>query len=360
MNTKLFFVATSFLAVAGMGKLEAQKVQQKDFTPGNLLVVRVGDGQSGLTDKATAVFLDEYTKSGTLVQTVPMPTSGKGAHAPFVVSGNNASHAFSSLSGNGQLVTLMGYDAAPGTDAAIIKAASTPKVIAVVSKKGIETKIAEAVDIIDPRSAVTSNGKDFWFIGQKGGVRYIHAKSGTSTRITPDNPHAGRILNIYDGQLYVSTANSSGYLTKVGNGTPVMPTKVSPVVPYVPDIHFLVHGYVFFDVDPSVPGADLLYAVCDQGPGYLRKYVNDGARWMEAGPAASGPAFKNGALTGYLENGKVVLYTASTGKIIRITDNAGGPDKLDVKTEVVVTAASNTAFRGLTFTPESRPEMSKK
>lgn len=345
-----FFTAESY----------AQKSQPIDFKSNNLLVVRVGDGNSGLSDKAASVFLDEYTTTGSLVQSVPFPVSGKGAYAAFVLSGNNQSQGYSSLSANGQFVTLMGYDATPGIDAATLKAANTPKVIALVSKKGIDTRTAEAIDIIDTRTAVTSNGKDIWFAGQKDGIRYIYAGSSKSERISPPSPNAGRILNIYDNQLYVSTSNPSGYITKVGNGTPTSTTRVSPVVPHVPDVNFLVHGFVFFDADPSVPGVDLLYVNGDQGTGYLRKYVSDGSRWAEVGAPATGTTFKNAALTGTIEDGKVVLYASNNSKIIKITDSAAPGDKLDVKTEMLVSAAANTAFRGLTFTPDSKPVLVKK
>ncbi|MFN0293653.1 hypothetical protein [Pedobacter helvus] len=341
-------------------KSHAQKNQPIDFKPNNLLVVRVGDGNSGLSDKATSVFLDEYTTTGTLVQSIPMPVSAKGANAAFVLSGNNQSQGYSSLSGNGQFVTLLGYDSAPGTDATALKAANTPKVVALVSKKGIDTRTAEAIDIVDTRTAVTTNGKDIWFIGQKEGVRYIYAGASKSERISPTIPSAGRILNIYDNQLYVSSSNNSGYITKVGNGTPLSSTRVSPIVPYVPDLNFLVHGYVFFDTDPSIPGVDLLYVNGDQGVGYLRKYVNDGGRWKEVGTPATGATFKNAALTGTIENGKVVLYASNNSKITKITDHAAPSDKLDVKTEVLVSATSNTAFRGLTFTPDTKPVLVKK
>ncbi|MFD1631620.1 hypothetical protein [Pseudopedobacter beijingensis] len=343
-----------------ISKSYAQKSQPIDFKPNNLLVVRVGDGSSGLNDKAAPVFLDEYTPTGSLVQSTSMPIAGKGANAAFVLSGNNQSQGYSSLSANGQFVTLIGYDAAPGTDATALKSASTPKVIALVSKKGIDTRTAEAIDIIDTRTAVTTNGKDIWFAGQKEGIRYIYAGSSKSERISPPSPNAGRILNIYDNQLYVSTSNPSGYITKVGNGTPISSTRVSPIVPYVPDLNFLVHGYVFFDTDPSVPGLDLLYVNGDQGTGYLRKYVNDGSRWTEVGAPATGAAFKNAALTGTIEDGKVVLYASNNSKITKITDNAAANNKLDVKTEVLVSAPANTAFRGLTFTPDSKPVLVKK
>ena len=43
------------------------------FTPGNVVVYRVGDGSGSLVNTGNAVFLDEYTTSGTLVQSIAMP-----------------------------------------------------------------------------------------------------------------------------------------------------------------------------------------------------------------------------------------------------------------------------------------------
>ena len=43
------------------------------FTPGNLVVARVGPGAAALNNASTAVFLDEYTTAGTLVQSIALP-----------------------------------------------------------------------------------------------------------------------------------------------------------------------------------------------------------------------------------------------------------------------------------------------
>src|SRR4051812_13327517 len=40
------------------------------FTPGDVLIYRVGDGASPIGSTAAAVFLDEYTPAGALVQSV--------------------------------------------------------------------------------------------------------------------------------------------------------------------------------------------------------------------------------------------------------------------------------------------------
>lgn len=85
-----------------------------NFTPGNIVVVRIGDGTAAPTSAATAVFLDEYTIGGVFVQTIALPTADNGSNQTFTLSGTATSEGSLNLSGNGQYLTLAGYDAAPG------------------------------------------------------------------------------------------------------------------------------------------------------------------------------------------------------------------------------------------------------
>ena len=85
------------------------------FTPGNIVVNRVGDGTSALTSAATAVFLDEYTTAGVFVQTVAMPTSVSGNNRILTNSGSSTSEGFLALSDDKKGFTAVGYDAVVGT-----------------------------------------------------------------------------------------------------------------------------------------------------------------------------------------------------------------------------------------------------
>ncbi|MFA4869634.1 MAG: hypothetical protein WC623_15625 [Pedobacter sp.] len=137
MKLKSILSAVLLLTLLFSNISYAQKAQSISFSPNNLLVVRVGDGNSGLNADAAPVFLNEYTTTGSVVQSIPMPVSGRGSHGAFVLSGDNPSQGYSSFSANGQFVTLIGYDASPKTAASILKSISTPKVIALVSKRGL-------------------------------------------------------------------------------------------------------------------------------------------------------------------------------------------------------------------------------
>src|SRR5262249_17571744 len=66
-------------------------VYAASFTSGNLVVYRVGDGSAALGSGATAVFLDEYTPGGVLVQSIALPTTISGANRRLTASGSATS-----------------------------------------------------------------------------------------------------------------------------------------------------------------------------------------------------------------------------------------------------------------------------
>ena len=78
------------------------------FTPGNLVIYRVGDGTSPLAGTGNPVFLDEYTTAGTLVQSIPMPTTVVGANRRLVAGGTATSEGLSDPVGGSSLLDLDG------------------------------------------------------------------------------------------------------------------------------------------------------------------------------------------------------------------------------------------------------------
>src|SRR3954470_8582522 len=85
------------------------------FTPGNIVVYRIGDGSAALSNLATPVFLDEYSPAGSLVQTVPLPTVAAGANNPLTGSGTATSEGLLTRSTDKAYLLLPGYKTAPGT-----------------------------------------------------------------------------------------------------------------------------------------------------------------------------------------------------------------------------------------------------
>src|SRR5438094_2275132 len=94
------------------------------FTAGNLVIYRVGDGAAALGSGGTAVFLDEYTPTGTFVQSVAMPATG--ASGRLVASGTATTEGFLTRSQDGRYLVVPGYDAAL---AATVTSTTAPRVI---------------------------------------------------------------------------------------------------------------------------------------------------------------------------------------------------------------------------------------
>src|SRR5262245_43719495 len=87
----------------------AGTVSAAPFTPGNLVVYRVGDGAGTLVNTGNAVFLDEYTTAGALVQSIALPTTVTGSQRQLIASGIATSEGLMTRSADGQCLLLTGY-----------------------------------------------------------------------------------------------------------------------------------------------------------------------------------------------------------------------------------------------------------
>src|SRR5438128_598176 len=104
------FIALSFLASVLLGVIALTGIvgvvpgarAAGVFTQGNVVVYRVGDGSAGLASSATAVFLDEYTTGGILVQSIPFPTTVNGTNKRLTASGTATSEGLMTLSSDGR------------------------------------------------------------------------------------------------------------------------------------------------------------------------------------------------------------------------------------------------------------------
>lgn len=181
------------------------------FTPGDLVVYRVGTGSS-LTAESTAVFLDEYNPTtGALVQSIAVPTSSSGGNHALTASGNDASEGMLNLSADGQYLLFTGYDSIPNVSS--IRTSNTTgssPVVRVVGRVGqdglIDTSTSTTNFDGQPiRSVASSNGIDLWLVGNTisntdGVVYTTYQASGAGTVVTSDQPKK-RTISVAGGQL---------------------------------------------------------------------------------------------------------------------------------------------------------------
>ena len=79
MRTRRLCTSTVPVALAAVvAALSGSAASAGPITPGNIVMYRAGDGSRTMDDLGNAVFVDEYTPAGVLVQSIPMPLSGSG------------------------------------------------------------------------------------------------------------------------------------------------------------------------------------------------------------------------------------------------------------------------------------------
>lgn len=330
------------------------------FTPGNIVVARVGDGSAALTAAATEVFLDEYTPDGTLVQSVALPTSVSVNNRTLTATGNASAELGLTRSADGHYLVLAGYGASPGTAAVATTAATNvTRVIGLVSADGsvdTSTSAGEAFSGTSIRAAATVDGTSFYSVGGAGGVQYQTLGNYGSTQLSAA-PGSSRSVSVAGGNLYVSN-NQSPYvgLSQVGTGLPTTAGQAVAALPGFPGATTGASSFGFYlaDLDATVPGVDVAYVADDRAPGGgIQKWSLVGGSWVLSGTIAGSSSTTLRGLNGQA-SGTAVALVANTGSgLYFLTDNAGYNAAPSVASlpSVVATAGANTAFRGVAFAP---------
>ncbi len=262
------------------------------ITVGNLVVTRAvggtadtmgGGGSTGAittpsalqgSGAAATVFLDEYTTAGVLVQSIQLPnvkqTNGTGTFA-LTFSGTQNNDGAITLSQNGQYLAVAGYNQSAGPNTLggtnAIKSgdvdaggqlthvpttggpppvAPVQRVVGIIGLDGSVDTTTGLLDVASAqpvRSAYTTNGTDIWVGGSSGGniattptatltngVHYTTKGSTTSTALTAGDTNQ-RILNGFNGQLYMSSRSSGATVRGVSTVGTGFPTSGGPTVP---------------------------------------------------------------------------------------------------------------------------------
>lgn len=349
--------------VVAMG-LAATGVQAAGVTAGDLLIYRIGTGAAALTSAATSVFLDEYNTSGTLIQSIAMPSAVIGSNKILTASGTASSEGELTISPNGQYVTLTGYNAVAGTlNVAGTASSAVNRTVGIynVATGNIDTTTAltdAATTGNNIRSAVTTNGNDIWLAGAAGGVRYTTDGATTSTQLstTPTNI---RQVEIFNGQLFAS--DSSGTAIRLGTVGTGEPTTAGQTITNLPGFATATGSpYSFFLTHLNGTGTDLdtLY-VADDGIG-ITKYSLANSTWVSNGTVGAAADTYRG-LTGVVNGSTVNLFAtgsggtaaAGGGKLVSITDSSGYNAAFTASATTLATAANQTAFRGVVYVPSS-------
>jgi hypothetical protein len=341
------------------------------FTPGNLVVYRLGNGISPLSSTGNVVFLDEYTTNGAFVQSVPLPSAQIGSNSAFVASGTAVSEGGLSLSTNGLYLLATGYatNTQYGASLSGSSSATVPRLVARVDYAGnidTTTALANWSSGNNPRSAVSPEGFNIWVGGAGGSVGYTSLGSTSVTVLNTNDPSNIERLGIYGGQLYAMTDKGTNGLYAIGTGLPTTGNQLATVLSGSPGNGVLSnnaaagYSFVFLTLQAGISSADTLYYADNGGnsenggSGGILKYSLVSGTWTSNGTinafGATGLTAKK-QITGSTTN--VLLYATSTNNAIyAMVDSTGynrSPSAVAVTT--LTNAPANTAFRDIAFVP---------
>jgi hypothetical protein len=347
------------LALAG----SAVSALAAPFTAGNLLVYRVGanTGSDTLVNTGNAVFIDEWTTTGSYVQSVA---------TGMFASGTATSEGLLTRSPNGQHVTFTGYASTNGSSISGTNSATINRTVGVINASASLTKanFSDFASGNNPRSATTTNGTDLWMGGGAGGVRYGTTAGGTSTQLstTPTNI---RGVEVFNNQLFIST--SSGSAVRIGTVGTGIPTTSGNTITNLPG--FVTTGspyeFVLLDLDAGVAGIDTLYYADDTtNASIIGKYSLVSGTWTASG-TITGVAGVRG-LTASVNGSNVSLFGSTgssaatgTGAVYSFLDTTGYNSSVSGAATTVFSNAtlqtalgstgSSFAFRGIEFVPVS-------
>jgi hypothetical protein len=328
-------------------------LSQAQFISNGLAVSVIGDGSGALSSAASQTRIFAFDKSTAAQSGQFVVGFNGGATGDRLTNSGTATsegHLLNSVDGQG--LTIMGYDAAVGT--ASVAGTTSANVNRVVGLVGFDstityTKYTNAFSANNPRSAVTVDGSEYWMAGAGtvGGIVYGPGSGGTVTQVSTGLTNT-RVVGIFGGDIYFTSQSGSFVGMNKISGLPN--TGSTPVNLFT---QTGMSPYGFFIKDDRT-----IYVADDRNNvnGGIQKWTFDGSGWSLAYTLGTGVT-NIGArgLAGEIDgNGNAVLYAitseTSANRLITITDTGSSATALTLST-----AAQNTIYRGVAFTPVPEP-----
>jgi hypothetical protein len=339
-------------AAATLALALAAAAQNPFFTPGNLAVLRAGDGTQALTSSGNTIYIDQFTPSGTLVNSVAVPDAGDGA---LLVSGTAATEGGLGRSLDGTLLTFAGYHAERGafsTSLANQSGAAAPRGLATVSAQGLYTLMETSATVYSGnniRGATGDGTNNFWTAGSSKGTYWFNPpQAPVDVQTSGGNTIAVRTRS---GNLYFSTQKGAGGIyTFQGGGLPKTGTATNLVFATGPGSQ-----PAGFDLSPDLTVAYVADQRTSSGGG-VEKWTNGLGTWALAYTLSTGAGAGAYGVAVDFSGPDPVLYattvdsgSSTTNRLVRLVDT--GPDA--ALSLLAVSGAA--AFRGLDFVPVSQP-----
>ncbi len=353
--------------------------QAQYFNQGNLAVVQMGTATQPGGD-GEPVSIVQFTTAGVQVGT-PLSLPSTGANA-FILD-NSATEGFMSLSANGGYLVLGGYNTNIQTSSLTgFTSTNVFRAVATIDGYGnfaLPITNSHIYSTFNIRGAVEDASGNFFVSGSGGtgatiangeiGIIYV-GNSSLETNLTVTETGTGneRCLNIYNGNLYLSTGSGSGLF---GRGIYMVSNSLSGGIPTTTgstanNTNIMQTGSTSGPYDFVINPSGTLAYVAEDNLGGIINFTSTGlpgALWVSnytisaltpGAPAADTNA--EAVTADFTQNPPVIYATTGEGvgdRLIQIVDN--GPSSTAT---LLATAPAGTIYRGVRFVPAAYPVVS--
>ena len=349
--------------------------QNATFLPGQLAVLRTGDGTLNLRLKQAPLFVDQFDPHGFNAApsfTLPIPTNGVNS---FFFNSHAATEGLLTRSADRHLLAFAGYGGVnllekPGTPSLMDIQRGFCTVDAMGTVHTYLYNAHDSAEKVNPRGVATDGTNSFWGCGNAGGTLYFNpATSKTTVQFQP--LQNSRSVKIISQNLYIALNGADGiaideapgiyqFTDKAGKRL-ALPRQTDATIDLVLPATAPYTKNVAFDMNASQTIAYLSDTVAG-----IQKYVKTGGTWKFAYnfavpqniPAAANHAAGCFGLAVDFSGPAPVIFatttegyggTVNSNRVIRIEDVGAAASV----TTVAQATSTNMAFRGIDFTPEA-------
>jgi hypothetical protein len=398
MNASNWFKFTAgFAALASIATVvaPAAPAHAAGFSSGSLVVERIGDGSTTLSNASAAISVLEVTTSGSLSQTITLPSSGT---TPQTDSGSASSNGYLNtyFSGGVGYVSVPGLNLATGTVSAAglnVKVNSTLDATGNVINRTLFPTGGPTGTPPSPfsgnnyRSSIATSGSTFYATGNSsgspvtGGAWYFDGTAFTQVSSTATGQVTNlRNVEIYNNRLFFSTGSGTTRgVYSIGSGLPTTSGQTATSFINMGSVAE-AYGFVLFDTNNDST-LDLAYVADDRTTvtaGGINRFDFSGGAWSQTGSAfrfdtsssllTTGTAAAGGSLVsirGLTGSYDAATSTATLFATTTQTSNNSLISFLDTGSlststtfNTLQSAGTNFVFRGVDVSPVAVPEPS--
>jgi hypothetical protein len=352
------FNVDTITSASGVALIETAR---QALTPGNLLAVQRGDGTTNLGSSGYLVFLAEYRPDGTLVQRIALPNADSGTTHALLLSGQNGSEGLLQQSGNGQFVTIVGYDTVPGQ--AFLTSSQPYQYGRTIARIDAAGNVDTSTSISTVQTAVTAATWSGGTATITTGTTNMGLVVGNPVTVSGVSP-AG-FNGTYTVTAVDNTAHTFSYaLATSPGGTGSSGTATGPSVPYNPEDVVTNDGTNFWIASSTGTGdttdSGLLYTPLGSSTATQIGPINHGYASIgvfgsqlfavERGSgelgAPQGLASVGTGLPTTLQASPAAISTMTADGSGNVTVQLSAGPGFAANSQVVISGASNTAFNG--------------